>query len=171
MSCPKNISKKSEHFKLTRPVFRRLSLGGYAAIFLYLPSLAILSFWSKEQNFNHQNTGGKYCHMGHSQQATGRKTNLQQWLCQLPSIQRVFPIFSMMQTLGLPDSRKGKGIITYRPARTIDRVLWATLLCPVVWKMWLIHADPKSQKKKSIRFGMVWQCLAGIWSRALKDLA
>ena len=123
--------------------------------------LAILSFWGKERNFNHQNTGRNFCHMGHCQQAPGRKTTYD-ILCPLPNIQRVFQIFSMMQTLILPDSRKGKGIIRYGPAWTI------ALSCCLK-----DVADPCWSKisTRGIRFGMVWQCRAGIWSRALKDLA
>ena len=99
--------------------------------------------------------------MGHCQQAPGRKTTYD-ILCPLPNIQRVFPIFSMMQTLILPDSRKGKGIIRYRPAWTI------ALSCCLK-----DVADPCWSKisTRGIPFGMVWQCRAGIWSRALKDLA
>lgn len=68
----------------------------------------------------------------------------------------------MMQTLILPDSRKGKGIIRYRPAWTI------ALSCCLK-----DVADPCWSKisTRGIPFGMVWQCRAGIWSRALKDLA
>ena len=103
--------------------------------------------------------------MGHCQQAPGRKTTMTycgpfaHTLC-----------YQFFRSNFLHDANLNLAWFSKRERNHQISSCMNHCFVLLFWKMWLIHADPKSQPEE---FRLAWcgNAAQGIWSRALKDLA